>query len=325
MNATAKAHTNIALIKYWGKRNEELILPTNNSLSLTLDGFSTTTTVAFDEELETDQFQLDGEKITGVAYDRVTSFLDLVRELAGKNHLYARVDSINDVPTAAGFASSASGFAALAAAASKAIGLDLNDTELSRLTRRGSGSASRSIYGGFAEWQMGEKEDGTDSYAVPVAPQNHWDVRMAGVVLSSEMKKISSRSGMKRTVETSPFYEGWLKSIPEDLSGIKEAIKDKDFERLGEIAEANCLKMHATSLGAKPPFTYWLDATIRVMHQVQEMREQGIPAYFTIDAGPNVKVLYLPEHEKEVERILKGISGVSDVILSKPGPGISYI
>ncbi|MEI3599629.1 MULTISPECIES: diphosphomevalonate decarboxylase [unclassified Oceanobacillus] len=324
MKATAKAHTNIALIKYWGKRNEELILPTNNSLSLTLDGFYTTTTVDFQEDLKADSFELNGIPEQGEAYKRVTAFLELVRKMAGKE-VYAHVASDNQVPTAAGFASSASGFAALAAAASKAIGLDLDDKELSRLTRRGSGSSSRSIYGGFAEWQMGEKEDGSDSYAVPIADENHWDIRMAGVVLTSEMKKISSRAGMRRTVETSPFYEGWLKSIPEDLTGIKEAIQEKNFIQVGEIAEANCLKMHATSLGAKPPFTYWLDSTIRVMRQVQEMREQGIPAYFTIDAGPNVKVLYLPEHEVEVERMLREVPGVTDVILSKPGPGVSYL
>lgn len=325
MKAIAKAHTNIALIKYWGKRNEELILPTNSSLSLTLDGFYTITTVHFQEGLTEDRFQLNGEPVSGEPYRRVTAFLDLVRHLAGKEYLYAKVDSTNHVPTAAGFASSASGFAALSAAASKAIGLDLDDQELSRLTRRGSGSATRSIYGGFAEWRKGEKEDGSDSYAVPVAPQDHWDIRMAGVVLTSKMKKISSRSGMKRTVETSSFYDGWLKSVPEDLAEIKKAIMDKDFTRVGEIAEANCLKMHATSLAANPPFTYWIDATLRVMHKVQEMREQGIPAYFTIDAGPNVKVLYLPEHEEQVEKILRAIPGVTDVILSKPGPGISYL
>jgi len=325
MRATAKAHTNIALIKYWGKRNEELILPTNNSLSLTLDGFHTTTTVHFQEALTEDQFFLNEEKAAGEAARRVTVFLDLVRKMAGKKNVYARVDSINHVPTAAGFASSASGFAALAGAAAKAIGLDLSDRELSRLTRRGSGSASRSIYGGFAEWQMGEAEDGSDSYAVPVAPEDHWDIRMAGVVLTSEMKRISSRAGMRRTVETSPFYEGWLQSLPEDLSAIKQAIQEKDFTKVGEIAEANCLKMHATSLGAKPPFTYWLDSTIRVMHRVQDMRQQGIPAYFTIDAGPNVKVLYLPEDEEKIRRNLEEIPGVTEVILSKPGPGISYL
>lgn len=325
MKAAARAHTNIALIKYWGKRDEQLILPTNSSLSLTLDGFSTTTTVDFQESLTKDTFTLNGMPETGEAFKRVTTFLDFIRRLAGRENLYANVDSLNQVPTAAGLASSASGFAALAAAGTKAIGLEMTDIELSRLTRRGSGSASRSIYGGFAQWEMGQKEDGFDSYAIPIAPQDYWDVRMAAVVLSSKMKKISSRDGMRRTVETSPFYDGWLKSIPADLHDMKEAIQTKDFTQLGEIAEANCLKMHATSLGAKPPFTYWLDATVRVMHQVQELRDQGIPAYFTIDAGPNVKVLYLPEHEAAIEKILLELPGVTDVILSKPGPGVAYL
>src|SRR5699024_11106220 len=169
MKATAKANVNIALIKYWGKRDEELILPTNNSLSLTLDGLYTTTTVHFKEELTEDVFILDGKEETGEAKSRVVSFLDLIREEANKKDLFAEISSKNDVPTAAGFASSASGFAALAAAASKAIGLEVSEEELSRITRRGSGSACRSIYGGFAEWKMGEKDDGSDSYALPIA------------------------------------------------------------------------------------------------------------------------------------------------------------
>src|SRR5699024_2576615 len=191
MQATAKAHTNIALIKYWGKRNESLILPTNNSLSLTLDGFYTTTSVHFREELKKDQFTLDQEEISGIEYERVTKYLDLIRSYTGKQELYANVQSKNNVPTAAGFASSASGFAALAAASTRALGLSLSDQELSRLTRQGSGSACRSIYGGFAEWQKGHKEDGSDSYAVQIAPKNHWDIRVAAVVLSSTKKDIS--------------------------------------------------------------------------------------------------------------------------------------
>src|SRR5699024_1332141 len=301
MKATAKAHTNIALIKYWGKRDESLILPTNNSLSLTLDGFYTQTTVHFQEHLSEDVFFLDEQKMSGEPFHRVTRFLDVVRGLAGKEELFAEVHSVNKVPTAAGFASSASGFAALSAAASKAIGLNLTEEELSRLTRRGSGSACRSIYGGFAEWQKGSKEDGSDSYAVPIAPQSHWDVRVAAVVLTATMKKVSSREGMKRTVDTSPFFSSWVNSIPSDLEQMKTGIKTHDFERVGHIAEANCLKMHATTLGANPPFTYWQDSTLTVMYAVQQMRQQGIPAYFTIDAGPNVKVLYLPENEETIE------------------------
>lgn len=323
MKATAKAHTNIALIKYWGKRDESFILPTNNSLSLTLDGFSTTTSVEFREDLSEDIFTLDDKRITGVEYDRVRSFLDLIRNLSDKT-LYADVHSINDVPTAAGFASSASGFAALAGAATRAMGLQLSDYELSRITRQGSGSACRSIYGGFAEWQQGVKTDGSDSYAVPVAPVEHWDIRVAAVVLSADMKKVSSREGMRRTVDTSAFFQSWVDSIPNDLEQIKQGIQERDFEKVGQIAEANCLRMHATTLGANPPFTYWADTTMTVMQAVQSLREGGISAYFTIDAGPNVKVLYLPENEEKIKTALMHVPGVTDVILSRAGQGISY-
>lgn len=325
MKARAKAQTNIALIKYWGKRNDPLILPTNSSLSLTLDGMHTDTTVHFKEELSKDIFTLNNTLIDGVQYDRVQEYLDLIRKYAGKSNLFAEVTSINHVPTAAGFASSASGFAALAAAATKALGMDLTDQELSIITRQGSGSACRSIYGGFAEWQMGEAEDGSDSFAVPIAPAEHWDVRMAAVVLSDTMKDISSREGMKRTVDTSVFYDGWLANVPHDLAAIKQGIAVKDFEKVGSIAEANCLKMHATTLGANPPFTYWLDMTMTVMQKVREMRKQGVPVYFTIDAGPNVKVLYLPKDEQKVEATFRNMPGVADVILSKPGQGITYL
>lgn len=325
MKATAKAHTNIALIKYWGKRDESLILPMNNSLSLTLDGFYTTTTVGFSESLTKDSFFLNDIPVSGIEYDRVTSFLNLVRNYADKPNLFAEVHSTNHVPTAAGFASSASGFAALAAAATKSLGLQISNQELSILTRQGSGSACRSIYGGFVEWEKGNHSDGSDSHAIPVAPADHWDIRVAAVVLSSKVKKVLSREGMKRTVDTSAFYSSWVDSIPNDLSNIKDGIKNKDFEKVGEIAEANCLKMHATTLAANPPFSYWHDTTLAVMQSVQKMRESGLPAYFTIDAGPNVKVLYLPEDEETIKSTLREIPGVDDVIVSRSGQGISYI
>ncbi|MGP4109187.1 diphosphomevalonate decarboxylase [Virgibacillus sp. L01] len=325
MKASAKAHTNIALIKYWGKRDESLILPMNNSLSLTLNGFYTTTTVDFRESLTEDSFYLNNQPVSGVEYERVTSFLDLIREYAGKPNLFAEVHSTNYVPTAAGFASSASGFAALATAAAKSLGLKVSDEELSILTRQGSGSACRSIYGGFVEWEKGDRSDGSDSYAIQVAPANHWDIRVAAVVLSSSAKKVLSREGMKRTVDTSAYYSSWVESIPDDLNNIKEGIKNRDFEKVGEIAEANCLRMHATTLAANPPFTYWHDTTLAVMQSVQELRENGVSAYFTIDAGPNVKVLYLPENEETIQSTLREIPGVDDVIASRAGQGVSYI
>src|SRR5690625_311208 len=324
MRATARANSNIALIKYWGKRNEEIILPTNNSLSVTLDGLYTETTVEFDEQLTKDQITLNNEVVTGVPYERVTKFLNLFRTYTGKEDLYAKIDSVNHVPTAAGFASSASGFAALAAATAEALQLDLSDTQLSKFTRQGSGSACRSIYGGFVEWEKGEKEDGSDSYAVQIAPQSHWDLRVAAVVLTAQEKDVSSRDGMKLTVDTSVFYDGWLKSIPKDLQEIKAGINARDFEKVGSIAEANCLRMHATTLGAYPPFTYWQDSTLTVMQRVQQLRKEQVPAYFTIDAGPNVKVLYLPEDEEKVLQAMQEIDAVTDVIVSKVGEGITY-
>lgn len=325
MQATAKAHTNIALIKYWGKRNEDLILPTNSSLSVTLDGFYTKTSVRFEEDAENDVFYLNDEKVTGEPYTRVTEYLDLVRSMSDQPHRFAVVDSLNTVPTAAGFASSASGFAALAAASTKALNLDMDEVALSKLTRQGSGSACRSIYGGFVEWEMGEADDGSDSYAIPVAPQEHWDIRVAAVVVTAKEKEIKSRVGMKRTVDTSVFYQGWLDSLPADLMDIKAGIQARDFEKVGAIAEANCLKMHATTLGANPPFTYWQDSTMAVMQTVQQMRKDGIAAYFTIDAGPNVKVLYLPEQEEAVLSRLRETRDVTDVMTSKVGAGISYL
>ncbi|GAB4075201.1 diphosphomevalonate decarboxylase [Barrientosiimonas marina] len=325
MQATARAHTNIALIKYWGKRDETRILPMNNSLSLTLDGFYTTTTVAFHEELTEDQFYLDDQLVEGAAYGKVTAFLDRIRQTAGRLDLSATVHSTNHVPTAAGFASSASGFAALAAASAKAIGLDVTDPELSMLTRHGSGSACRSIYGGFVEWEKGTQADGSDSYAVPIAPADHWDVRVAAVVLSSAEKKILSREGMKRTVDTSVYYPAWVESIPADLAAIKQGICDKDITKVGETAEANCLRMHATTLAAQPPFSYWHSTTMAVMEAVQDLRDSGVPAYFTIDAGPNVKVLYLPEQEETIREKLQAIPGVQDVTVSRPGPGLAYL
>src|SRR5699024_1258321 len=167
--------------------------------------------------------------------------------------------------------------------------------------------------------------DGSDSYAVPIAPAEHWDIRVAAVVLSSAEKKVLSREGMKRTVDTSTYYPTWVDSIPDDLAAIKDGIMAKDVEKVGEIAEANCLRMHATTLAANPPFSYWQSTTISIMQAVQDLRSVGVPSFFTIDAGTNVKVLYSPEHEEKVRNTLRNIAGVHDVKVSKPGEGVSYI
>ncbi len=324
MRATVKAHTNIALIKYWGKRDEQLFLPTNNSLSVTLDAFYTVTTVEFDRSLQTDQFFLNGDLAELNDTKKVTDFLNRVRTKANQT-LYAKVYSENHVPTAAGFASSASGYAALAAAAAKAIGLTLNERELSQLARQGSGSASRSIFGGYVEWQKGTAEDGSDCYASPILAQDAWDLRVLSVEVTTKAKKVLSREGMKRTVETSPFFSGWLEAVEQDLITIKEALHEKDFTKLGQVVEANALKMHATTLGANPPFMYWQSATVEVMQEVQALREQGVEAYFTIDAGPNVKVICQPKDEQFIHDALEKSPVVHQIHHCRVGPGISYI
>jgi diphosphomevalonate decarboxylase len=324
MKATARAYTNIALIKYWGKRDEVLFLPMNSSLSITLDKFYTTTTVEFCSCLSTDVFVLNNKLANEQELANVTRVLDLIREISGKEYR-GIVNSVNHVPTAAGFASSASGFAALTAAASKALGLELNSSELSRLARQGSGSACRSIHGGFVEWQKGENEDGSDSFAKQILSNHDWDLSILSVQLNYGAKVVSSREGMKRTRDSSPFYSGWLATIEQDIKTAKEAIQSRDFEKLGQIVETNAFKMHATTLGADPPFMYWNSATYDVIQEIQYLRSVGIQAYFTIDAGPNVKVLCDPKDEKDVYEQLIHMPVVQGIKLCHPGPGITYL
>lgn len=312
----ARAYTNIALIKYWGKRDEEYNLPMNSSLSLTLDALYTETEVSFDPSLEEDVFYLNGQIQGREERDKVTKFLDLFR-MEVKIETKARIVSLNRVPTAAGLASSASGFAALALAANEATGLKLGPRELSSYARQGSGSASRSLYGGFVEWQKGESKD--DSYAVKV-DEADWDIGMIIVLVNSGRKKISSRKAMKLTVETSPFYEAWTRQAEEDIKEAKEAIKAKDFERLGLVSERNALMMHATMLGARPPISYWEGASLEVMDLVRDLRSQGIQCYFTMDAGPNVKILARLSEAEKIKEKLREVFEEDRIIISGPGP-----
>lgn len=319
----ARAYTNIALIKYWGKKDEELILPMNNSLSLTLDAFYTETTVSFDPALQADTFLLDGQLQNTAATAKISRFLDLLRELAGTK-LRAAVTSENFVPTAAGLASSASGLAALAAAGNAALQLRLDDSQLSRLARRGSGSACRSIFGGFVEWEQGT--DDLTSLARPLAANGFEnDLAMLFVLINDKQKDVSSRDGMRRTVATSAFYPGWLASLPEDLATIKQAIATQDFTALGRITEANGLKMHATTLAAVPPFTYWSPQSLLAMDLVRQLRATGTECYFTMDAGPNVKVLCRRQDEAAVQQAFSNSFSSDRLILAHAGPGISYL
>lgn len=315
----ARANSNIALIKYWGKEDENLIIPMNSSLSMTLDCFYTETEVYFDRNLEEDSFYLDGKRQKGRSLERVVSFIDLFRE---KSKVKDRVvvKSINHVPTAAGLASSASGFAALGGALNDLMGLNFDARTLSTYIRQGSGSASRSVFGGFVQWNKGESS--STSYAEKI-DDGIWDIAMVIVVVNNRKKEISSTLGMERTVKTSPFYSGWVENASLDIEDIKIAIKNKDIDQVGEIAERNALMMHGTMLGAKPPILYWQKETVEVMEIVKELRKEGLSCYYTMDAGPNVKILCRKSEQKIIEERLQKSFDKDKIILSGIGKGLT--
>lgn len=349
--AVAKANVNIALIKYWGKRDERLILPYTSSLSLTLSDLYATTSVHFDESLTSDCVTLDEVELPtdDSTRLRVVAMLNLVREKAGIS-TKAKVVSHNHVPIAAGLASSASGSAALAAAASYAAGLNLTPRELSRLARRGSGSACRSIFGGFVLWNKGEDDE--TSYAEPIAdllaetadkplsdsisasipaslsfslsaPKN-LNPAMIVVTLDRSKKPISSRTAMRRTVETSPAYMPWVEQSKKDLARALDAIRVGSIEQLGEVMEQNSLGMHETMRKANPPVNYLTDKTYAVLDAVRSMRECGWPVWATMDAGPNVKVLTDAGCAARAAEELRGrVAESAKFTIALPGDGVS--
>lgn len=314
--ATAVAHPNIALVKYWGKRDATMNLPATGSLSMTLDVFPTTTTVTVDAGLATDSLELDGEELAGTPLDRVARFLDLVRELAGSTSR-ARVVTTNAVPTGAGLASSASGFAALAVAASAAYGLDLTPRELSVLARRGSGSASRSIVSGVAVWHAGD--DDATSFAEPTAAP---DMAMVIATVEEREKPVSSRVAMVRTAETSPFYPAWVTSTAETLDRMVDACAAGDLDLVGRIAETNALRMHALIQSCDPPIRYLTSASLQVLDRIEALRADGVLAYATIDAGPNVVVVCAPG---DAQRIADDLAAVASTVVAHPGPGARLV
>lgn len=296
MKVTSKANTNIALIKYWGNINEELTIPYNSSISMTLDKLFTITTVDFQEKLSSDVIKINNLPALGEEYQRVVDHLDIIkRYLNVEIEINARVDSVNNFPKRAGIASSASAFAALTLAATKSLNKNLDSQQLSFLARRGSGSASRSIFGGLVEWTKGTNIDGIDSYSKVLAPKEYWpELTMIILILSSKEKLIGSRVGMQRSVMTSPYYEAWLKSIEKELIEVRNSIATKDFNSLGRIMEINSFKMHSLMHTSSPPLIYWNPETIAVLKQIFSFREKyGINCYITMDAGPQIKILCL--------------------------------
>jgi diphosphomevalonate decarboxylase len=326
MKASSIANANIALVKYWGKRNKEFMLPQTGSVSMTTEGLQAHTTVEFDPKYKEDVLVVNGKEYRkgDEEYDDyVGLFLKVVRDMTGKD-VKAKIVSSNNFPTAAGLASSAAGFAALAGAVNEALGLGLDDRQLSMLARRGSGSATRSVHAGFVEWKRGEKEDGSDCFAEQLFSQDHWpEFRMVIAVTSRKDKKVKSRAGMKQSVATSPFYKTWAeKVVPRHIETIKRALAEKDFKTLGETAELNALAMHAVAIATKPPVIYWNAGTMDIIHAVMDWRDEGLECYFTIDGGPQVKVMCLEKDAEEIAKRIKQFDNIEDVIITRPGSGI---
>ncbi len=300
----AFAPANIALCKYWGKRDPELNLPVNSSLSISLGKLGTRTVIKFSKS--TDRIFLNGKPAPKDFAARLSAYLDLFR----KEGQFFEVRTKNNIPTAAGLASSASGFAALVKALNALMGWGFNPRELSLLARVGSGSASRSLYDGFAVWHAGQRADGMDSYAESL--DGAWpDLRIGILEVSKVRKKVGSTDGMNRTRETSELYRAWPAQAQCDYDELRTAITAKDFPMLGKTAENNALAMHATMMAAWPPLCYWKPQSVALMQKVWAAREEGLELYFTMDAGPNLKLLFLKENQVAVKVLFPKVQVVN--------------
>ncbi|HXF85951.1 MAG TPA: diphosphomevalonate decarboxylase [Anaerolineales bacterium] len=313
--ATAQAHPNIAFIKYWGNRDSALRIPANGSISMNLEGLFTRTTVSFQPSLPFDELIINGHEVTGAALERVSAILDIIRSMANLSDR-AEVITENNFPSSAGIASSASAFAALALAGSKAAGLDLSERDLSRLARRGSGSASRSIPGGFVEWQAGSGDE--DSFAFSIAPPDHWELVDCIAVVSASRKKTGSTEG-HLLAPTSPLQAARVADAPRRLEICRRAILERDFESLAHIVELDSDMMHAVMMTSTPALHYWKPASLEIMEAVRTWRAEGIHACYTVDAGPNVHVICLAHDAQRVEQRLREIEGVTNVLIARAG------
>ncbi len=317
--STYRAHSNIALIKYWGKRDASLNLPLNSSLSLTLSDAHTTTTVRLDPTLAADEVVFGGRPATAAVAAKVTAHLDRIRRPTGRTER-ARVQTVNSFPTGAGIASSASAFAALTAAGADAFGLDLNAAERSILARQGSGSACRSMFGGIVRWDAGIRADGLDSVAEPVFPVEYWDLCDVVVLTETSEKTVGSTVG-HRALDGHPFLPARLALLPDKLDRMMDAIARRDLPALGPLIEQEALEMHGLMMSGSPGLIYWAPATVQLLRTVPRLRaESGLTVYFTLDAGPTVHLICeradVPEVERFVAELLPGVA----TLTSGPGP-----
>ncbi len=299
--STAIAHPNIAFIKYWGNLDNDFRIPANGSISMNLGALETRTNVNIDPDLKADSLAINGLDQTGPALERVQQFMALIRKMSGRDK-FAHIQSTNNFPSSAGIASSAAAFAALAVAGAHAYGLTLSEKELSRLARRGSGSASRSIPAGFVEWLPGTTDE--DSFAQTIAPVDHWDLWDCVAVVETGSKHTGSTAG-HQIAFTSPLQSARVADAGRRLAICREAIQKKDFEMLADIIELDSNIMHAVMMTSSPRLMYWQPASIMLMSEVSQLRRQGLEAAFTLDAGPNVHVICTAQSSQKVKEYLE--------------------
>lgn len=319
LRATARAGSNIAFIKYWGVSDPSLNLPLTNSISMTLAEAYTTTSIEWDVRgLITDEVTIDGVHLDLRRAERVSRHLERIRALANVSYR-ARVISRNNFPMASGIASSASGFAALTMAGCAALGLQLTPSQLSALARRGSGSASRSMFGGFVEWEKG-RDDAT-SFARQMYREDHWELIDIVALVDTAEKAVSSESGHLLAI-SSPFNMTRIDQVDNWLMEVRSALATRDIERLGLAIERDALAMHAVMMTSVPSLLYWQAGTLEVLQAVRRWRtEEKLPVYFTIDAGPNVHLICEESLRNTVVERVRALPAVQQVLVSKPGPG----
>ncbi len=319
--ATARAHPNIAFIKYWGNRVHALRLPANPSISMNLEGLHTETRVTWNEKREEDTFSLNGEPQSGPALARVVNHLDMLRQRLDLRAA-ANVESINNFPTGAGIASSASAFAALTLAAVTAAGYQLSQRELSALARRGSGSAARSIPPGFVVWHTGERHE--DSYAESVFPPDYWELVDVIAIVSRAHKARGSTEGHE-AADSSDLQPARVAGAAKRLEACLTAIRERDFDSFAQVVEHDSNLMHAVMMTSQPPIFYWQPASLRLMQLVRDLRASGLRVCYTLDAGPNVHCICVREDAHDVITALKGVNEVEDTITAAVGAGTEII
>lgn len=312
---TARAHPNIAFIKYWGNSNQDLRLPVNGSLSMNLDGLYTETSVLWDESLTDDHLMLNGESVTDTALHRVSHHLDHIRRRLSFS-AHAKVVSTNNFPMGAGIASSAAAFAALTVAAVASAGVNLPERELTTLARLGSGSASRSVPDGFVEWHAGQTHE--ESFAESFAPSGHWSLVDVIAVVSKGHKSVGSSEG-HQSANTSDLQAARVSGASARIVQCKRAVLECDFASFAEVVEHDSNLMHAVMMTSRPPLFYWLPPTLAVMEAVRSWRTEGIEVCYTLDAGPNIHCLCTEQFAGQVRDALLGIDGVQDVLVANPG------